>query len=335
LDTLVFPYQQVAFDKWLSGAAAFLGQQAVNNTLTVPPQVGLGYVKALTIQPGLSFALGNFHFNIDTRLQVMDNDKNGYLLYFRKLEISDKYVFNLGGDKKVSSEENFEAAFLLSSRTSHTLEFKKGTHVMSLVIYMEEEWVNENLDTGSRKKIEQYVAGGLSNYNKEVLPAKHKKILETMLREDLHLPLSNLFLQTRAFRMMEHFLNAVLTRSENEMTAYISEEDMKKIMMVEKSLISTGFREFPSIEESARMALMSETKLKKLFKQVFKMGLYEYYQKNRMHQARQMLHSGKHKISEIGTLLGYSNLSSFSTAFRKEFGFLPSEFKNISQDMGV
>ncbi len=82
---------------------------------------------------------------------------------------------------------------------------------------------------------------------------------------------------------------------------------------------------FPGIEKLSRISLMSESKLKKLFKQSFGMGLYEYFQKNRMHRAKEQIVSRKYSISEVGTKLGYQNLSNFSTAFRKEFNCLPSE----------
>jgi len=199
---------------------------------------------------------------------------------------------------------------------------------MSLVIYMEEEWLNNNIDAASREKLQDYVANGINNYNKEVLSAKHKRIIETMLREDLQLPLSNMFLQTRAYRLTESFLNNILTRSDKETTHSVTETDMNKLINVEKILVEQCMNEFLSVEELAKIALMSETKLKKLFKQVYGMGLYEYYQKNRMHQAKELLLSGKYKISEIGVKLGYSNLSNFSVAFKKEFGCLPSEYKS-------
>lgn len=332
MNTLQFTYQQTSFDKWLDDVAAFLGQNPGNNTVTLPPQAGQGYLKAMAIQPGLSFTLCNFHFNIDAQLNVNDNGENGYILYFRRLTVSDKYVFNLGEYKKELSDDVFETAFMISSRMNHQLEFKKGTHVMSLAIYMDEKWVHENIDAGNRQKLADYVANAMLNYNKEALSAKHKKIIDTMLREDLQLPLSSMFLQTRTFRLTENFLNSVLTRSDKEVTSPVTENDMVKLMNVEKILLENCMSEFLSVEELARIALMSETKLKKLFKQVYGTGLYEYYQKNRMHKAKDMLLSGKYKISEIGTALGYSNLSNFSVAFKKEFGYLPSEYKtNLEQ----
>jgi AraC-like DNA-binding protein len=71
--------------------------------------------------------------------------------------------------------------------------------------------------------------------------------------------------------------------------------------------------------------LMSESKLKKLFKQSYAMGMYEYFQKNRMHKAKDLILLQKHTVSEVGSMLGYQNLSNFSAAFKKEFGCLPSE----------
>jgi AraC-like DNA-binding protein len=328
MNTLNFTYQQASFDQWINAAASVLGTTAESNTLNIPRQAGEGYVKAMAIQPGLSFALGNFLFNIDAHLQIKDNGKNGYILYFRKLDINDKYVFYLGDVMKETTEENYETALLLSSRMDHSFEFKKGTQVMSLAIYMDEEWVNNNIDAAGRERLQEYVANGIDNYNKEVLTAKHKRIIETMLREDLQLPLSNLFLQTRAYRLTENFLNGVLTRSDKDVTISVTESDMIKLISVEKILVENCMNEFLSVEELAKIALMSETKLKKLFKQVYGMGLYEYYQKNRMHQAKEMLISGKYKISEIGIKLGYSNLSNFSVAFKKEFGCLPSEYRS-------
>ena len=52
---------------------------------------------------------------------------------------------------------------------------------------------------------------------------------------------------------------------------------------------------------------------------------YEYLQKQRMQKAKMMLLSGNFSIKDVGYTLGYSNLSNFTLAFKKEFGQLPSE----------
>jgi AraC-like DNA-binding protein len=81
----------------------------------------------------------------------------------------------------------------------------------------------------------------------------------------------------------------------------------------------------PSMKELARSVAMSESKLKRIFKIVYGAPVFEYFQKHRMQKARQMLLSGAFSVKDVGYTLGYSNLSNFSVAFKKEFGKLPSE----------
>jgi AraC-like DNA-binding protein len=87
----------------------------------------------------------------------------------------------------------------------------------------------------------------------------------------------------------------------------------------------TSLRLPPTIKELAKEVAMSESKLKKIFKTVFGLPPYEYFQKHRMQKARIMLLSGDHSIKDVGYTLGYSNLSNFTLAFKKEFKMLPSD----------
>jgi AraC-like DNA-binding protein len=81
----------------------------------------------------------------------------------------------------------------------------------------------------------------------------------------------------------------------------------------------------PTIKELAREAAMSESKLKKIFKTVYGLPPYEYYQRQRMEKARLMLLSGNYSVKDIGYTLGYANLSNFTLAFKKVFGKVPSQ----------
>jgi len=97
------------------------------------------------------------------------------------------------------------------------------------------------------------------------------------------------------------------------------------MMKVESILVSNLSVPPPTIPVLARTAMMSETKLKNLFKTVYGLSLYEYYQKNRMLKARQLLRSKKYSVKETGIALGFKNLSNFTIAYKKEFKSLPSE----------
>jgi AraC family transcriptional regulator len=77
----------------------------------------------------------------------------------------------------------------------------------------------------------------------------------------------------------------------------------------------------PTIAELAREIGLNQLKLKQGFKTLFGSSIYALFQQHRMEYARQLLRS--HSVTETALMLGYNNLSHFSTAFRKQFGILP------------
>jgi AraC-like DNA-binding protein len=126
--------------------------------------------------------------------------------------------------------------------------------------------------------------------------------------------------------LLEKVLMDIAGRENNStLPENINEIDFENIMQIEKYLLTIYKDRFPSNTFLARKACMSETKLKRLFKQAYSMGMYEYYQKNRMHKAKEILLTTDKSISQVGNMLGYQNLSNFSSAFRKEFNCLPKD----------
>ena len=104
----------------------------------------------------------------------------------------------------------------------------------------------------------------------------------------------------------------------------IKSSDLSKLMEIESLLVRDFGQPPPTIVNLAERTGMSVSKLKAVFKKVYGTGIYEYYQKNRMLKARSLLVTGQYTVKQVGQQLGYTNLSNFSLAFRKEFGILPS-----------
>ncbi len=71
---------------------------------------------------------------------------------------------------------------------------------------------------------------------------------------------------------------------------------------------------------------MSESKLKRLFKQVFGNTIYNYYQTMRMKEAAYLLKHEKQSVSKVGYALGFSNLSHFTRMFEEHIGMKPKKF---------
>ncbi|WP_143424094.1 helix-turn-helix domain-containing protein, partial [Gilliamella apicola] len=81
----------------------------------------------------------------------------------------------------------------------------------------------------------------------------------------------------------------------------------------------------PTIEWLAKQVGINQSKLKKGFKQVFGKSIYAYFLTERMNKAKQLLM--ENSVTETAVMMGYSNISHFSSAFRKQFGVLPKEIR--------
>ncbi|AWO01941.1 hypothetical protein DLD77_09650 [Chitinophaga alhagiae] len=77
----------------------------------------------------------------------------------------------------------------------------------------------------------------------------------------------------------------------------------------------------------AHMVGTNENYLKKNFKKVFGATVFGFIQQLRMERARDILINEKKKIGEVARLTGYSHISHFSKAFKKQFGFSPKNIK--------
>src|SRR5690349_17955928 len=139
-------------------------------------------------------------------------------------------------------------------------------------------------------------------------------------------PLRLAIIQNRIMLMIERFFLHLYDKMHNPtFRVPLSAEDINRVMKIESLLTQDIFQSPPSIQELAKMVTVSESKLKKDFKTMYGYPIYEYYQKARMQAVQDKLLTGKFSVKEIAMELGYSNLSNFTIAFKKEFGVLPSQ----------
>jgi AraC-like DNA-binding protein len=82
-----------------------------------------------------------------------------------------------------------------------------------------------------------------------------------------------------------------------------------------------------TIPALAHLVGTNENYLKKNFKKMFGTTVFGFIQQLRMERARDILINEKRKIGEVARLTGYSHISHFSKAFKKQFGFSPKNIK--------
>jgi AraC-like DNA-binding protein len=94
-----------------------------------------------------------------------------------------------------------------------------------------------------------------------------------------------------------------------------------------RRILATQHAPVPHTCELARRVGMSESKLKRAFKEHFGTTAFDYGLECRMRHALKLLRANTMSISLVAESVGYQHQPSFTAAFRDYFGFLPSEAK--------
>lgn len=83
----------------------------------------------------------------------------------------------------------------------------------------------------------------------------------------------------------------------------------------------------PGLHELAQQVGTNAKQLNLSFKACVGLTVYGYLREERMKEARKLLVSTDTSVSEIAEVVGFSSVSTFSTAFKERFGISPSRFR--------
>jgi len=301
-----------------------------HHLLTLPASAGDGYLYANNLNDAMSFLVMNVKFHDDVRLERQALSEIHLLLYFLHVNVADFYEIVSDRDK-VQYGPNIKRRSIFLSSTNYPLQitYSKGTQVQLIGIYFKASLVRKFF----KKDIYHYLAESsqvrLRDHDKKSISDEENKLLEEIFQTDVKDEFGKLVLHNRILLLIEKILNRFLIDEFPTSKGPASkQEDLDGLKEVEFMLSEKELEGFPSIKDLSRIALMSSTKLKKRFKEVYGMKLYEFYNHNRLHKAKQWIESGETNIKEAAYRIGFANLSNFSKAFKKEFGFLPSELRN-------
>ncbi len=103
-----------------------------------------------------------------------------------------------------------------------------------------------------------------------------------------------------------------------------NEADRDKIIHAREILLQ-HIGEPITIKSLSRKVAINECYLKKGFKEIFGTTIFDFYQSQRMEHAKYLLYEKGLSVTEVSQLLGYSSISHFSTAFKKQTGIKPCE----------
>ena len=321
-------YSHTDYAKAISEIAQAMGAKVKDDTLIIPEQFANGYFKHIPLSNGLECMLSDYTLNQDMYMQRNRSEKEFYIIRFDEISISDTLTVKIDNDYTWEEKQDRASVLLTSSLYDFAYQAAKGTTIRSINVLVTRKWLEQYLDMkGMDEVLEKYLQLKTGSYNFAPFDIEYRSLFNEVMDAD-DAVMKRSILENRIMLMVEKFLTHLyqgMNQLPGEEKIKISPDEIKRLMQVESYLVKDFSTPPPPISYLSRVAAMSATTLKNKFKKLYGTNLYEYFQKSRMHKAKVLLMSQKYSIKEIGSQLGYSNLSNFATAFKKEFKRLPSK----------
>jgi len=323
------------FEQMVDDWSKFLKVKTDHHFLPIPTKIGKGYCYAQLVNEAMSFVVIDVKFNEDIVMQRKALKEMNLLLYLNQVYVDGYYQIASNTDRvKFTGHVKRRSIFLTSTNYPLELSYSKGTRVQLVGIYFKSALVRKFLKKDVFHYLEDYSQVRLRDHDLKPILQEEDKMLKEIFEADLSSEFGKLVLHNRVLLIVEKILHRfLLSKLPPSKTKDLTKKDLERLKKVELLLSEEEVKKFPSVKELSRIALMSSTKLKKRFKEVYGKKLYEFYNYNRLYKARQSIENGESTIKEAAYNIGYSNLSNFSKAFKKEFGMLPSQIKSTRVKM--
>jgi AraC-like DNA-binding protein len=322
-----FDISHTRYEQMVKDMASQLNVPIVDNRFTFPEEVADGYSMYLNLPNGLQVHIFDIKFNQDWRYARHKNETEFYTLRFDELVIPDSMIITIDDEKIRETNTSRNIAYLTSSLFDWSYMGTKGSHCKGVHILFDKEFLRKYLDLSKVEDVlTTYISLRVENFTIMPLDSKFKRWLDSIYETE---PSNHMYMTIITNRIMllgERFFTLIYEKMKNPaFRVPLSQEDIDRVMRVEHILTKDIFQPAPSIQQLAKMVAISESKLKKDFKVMYGTPIYEYYQRTRMQAAQDKLLTGRFSVKEVAMELGYSNLSNFTIAFKKEFGILPSQ----------
>ncbi len=313
----------------LEEIADHVGAFVQGDSIRVPSQIGDGYYKQYLFAIPLKMIVVNCSFKEEFHLirSPLPQEKHTLVLRFHN-------IFSSDDSKKKSKHRLPPYVYITTGDMASEVTFSAGEKIQNIIISIEADYLFELL--GSGKDIENPVLKELLSNRKPFLfeelmtPKIHTIVNEIENSELYDQSLSAFYHQLKAMELIYLFLDEFLKR---ESVTYnsINKRDVEIIYAIREGILK-DLSIVPVLPLLAQKHGISESKMKKLFNQVFGQSIYQYFQQFRIQKAAQLIRDQRCSVSEAGFQIGFTNLSHFTRLFERFMGEKPKRYSKMFQN---
>ncbi|MDN5085972.1 helix-turn-helix domain-containing protein [Aliarcobacter butzleri] len=279
-----------------------------------PFEIGTDYMEKIHIQEGLLFLKTNYNIEKPIFLEAKQEERKFVITI--SLKGNTTYI---NSDKKVLP---FKEGFTTISLFENTQGFRefKDKQINQVRFILNESFLRKNFQ---KSLVEKYFFNkqNLQLIDFRLTSIQSQFLLNDILNCSLVGELANIYKQGKIFELLSLEISKL---QNNEDIITLNDYDKRAILKA-KEILLDNIQNPPSIVGLAKMVHLSEVKLKRGFKQMYKTSPYQLLVSHKMNLAKNMLQSGEYNINEIALQVGYKFANNFTNAFYKEFKIRPKD----------
>lgn len=222
-----------------------------------------------------------------------------------------------GGHQAISSVDTDSFFIQSGSRGPHSIRYLRN---------LEYDFVSLSipLDTVSRDGSGDdvgFVLNAADRFEAPMTPAM-KASLASLRRNAFVGCAGRLYAEGKLLELLASVV-AMIDSGSHRKSCGISKSDCEAIEQA-RLILDSRLIDPPTYSELARMACLSESKLSRVFKQVYGITIHAYVISCRLEWARALIEIEGMGVAQAAATVGYANPSHFSQAFKERYGVSPS-----------
>ncbi|MDE1193416.1 MAG: AraC family transcriptional regulator [Arachidicoccus sp.] len=157
---------------------------------------------------------------------------------------------------------------------------------------------------------------------------RQRDSLSTLLETNYSGAMENIFINSKIHEVLLYSMDCLVEDQDGREVftcRFLADESGMEKIYLAKDVLLENLGTPITIKELSRRVAINECYLKKGFKEVFGTTIFDFYQQQRMDHAKYLLYQKGLNVTDVANILGYSSISHFSSAFKKQTGIKPCE----------
>lgn len=282
----------------------------------------VNFFKGLTFLPDMAMHFGSFFATEDfTRVTGKSGIADGIGFVFHNV-----FEDNTGDktqEHTINSTAEPPYVRIFPYAISQQMQFKKNTRVTHVSISVSAAYLRNFLKEESKHFL--FLFDSANNFwIEELMTDDMLRTINEIVKKEEPGTMGSFYYKVKAMELLYHLFRSLRNR-QNAVLHKLNKQEMEAVYLVRDKIVASLSRP-SSITALKQIAGMNELKLRRLFTQVFGMGIYDYYQHLRMKEAARLLREENLSVSEAGYQMGFENLGHFTKVFEKHIGKKPKKY---------